>query len=130
MIEEVSVIVLRQAETMLFGEGEESFPMVVIAKRDSLEAGLPAAEATALPGVGGVVRGRATGVVADGVVGAGGRGVLGAGVDGAGVDDAGVLGAVERLPLSGVSTARPVKMPDILGNIGPLGFIIIPEGSS
>lgn len=76
------------------------------------------------------------GVFDVGVLGAGvlGAGVLGAVIFGAGVVAAGVLGAVEKLPLSGVpggiSGRAPEMLGNVLGNAGPLGLMAIPAGSS
>lgn len=125
---EVLVRVERHADTMLLAGGELP-PSGVGGKRGSPVLGLPIPETMVLPGVGGVVRGKAMGVEADGVSGGAGLGVDGAGVSGAGVDGAGVVGAVELLPVSGASIASPDIMPDTLGITGPLGFSTAPVAS-
>lgn len=129
--EDVRVMLVRQADTRLEERGGEELPMVEEASRVSTDPGLPAADAIMLPGVGGVVRGRAMGVVAAGVVEGVWMGVEGAGVEGAGVVGRGVLGVVDRLLLlSGVSMLRLERMPDTVGSAGPLGFIATALGSS
>lgn len=128
--EEVCVILVREEDTKLEPRGGEALPMVEDASRASSDPGLPAAGVIMLPGVGGVGRGRPTGVVVAGVVQGVWRGVEGAGVEGAGVVARGVLGAVERLLLSGLSMLRPDRMPDTVGRAGPLGFIAMALGSS
>lgn len=131
--EEVWVILVRPADTMLAPRGGVVLSMVEGASLESSDPpGLPAAGPMALPGVGGVGRGKPIGVVADGVVEGVWRGVEGAGVEGAGVVVRGVLGAVERLLLSGLSMVgvRPDKMPDTVGRAGPLGFMAKAFGSS
>lgn len=128
---EVRVMLVRQADAKLEVRGGEVLPMVEVPSRVSTDPGLPAADAIMLHGVGGVVRGRAMGVVAAGVVDGVCRGVEGAGVDGAGVVGRGVLGVVERLLLlSGLSMFRLERMPDTVGRAGPLGFTGTALGSS